>query len=60
MNSGVSAFRVATRSWPASGPERPVRDPCPDPGGFGAWRGRGVAGRRSGPARTAADPVGSM
>jgi hypothetical protein len=35
MNSGVSALRVATRSWPASGPERPVRDPCPDRGGIG-------------------------
>jgi hypothetical protein len=35
MNSGVSALRVATRSWPASGPERPVRDPCLDRGGIG-------------------------
>jgi glyoxylase-like metal-dependent hydrolase (beta-lactamase superfamily II) len=35
MNSGVSALRVATRSWPASGPERPVRDPCLDRGGKG-------------------------
>jgi hypothetical protein len=35
MNSGVSALRAATRSWPASGPERPVRDPCLDRGGIG-------------------------
>jgi hypothetical protein len=35
MNSGVSARRAATHSWPASGPERPVRDPCPDRGGIG-------------------------
>jgi hypothetical protein len=25
MNSGFSVLRVATRSWPASSPERPVR-----------------------------------
>jgi hypothetical protein len=35
MNSGVSALRVATRSWPAGGPERPLRDPCLDHGGTG-------------------------
>jgi hypothetical protein len=35
MNSGVSALRVATRSWAAGGPERPLRDPCLDPGGIG-------------------------
>jgi hypothetical protein len=35
MNSGVIALMVATRSWPARGPQRPVRDPCLDGGGIG-------------------------
>jgi hypothetical protein len=35
MNSGVSALRAGTRSWPAGGPERPIRDPRVDPGGIG-------------------------
>jgi len=42
MNSGVSALRVATRSWPASSPERPARDLCLDRGGLGLGGAKAV------------------
>jgi len=35
MNPRRHRVMVATRSWPASGPERPVRNPCLDRAGIG-------------------------